>query len=410
MKKIILLLALNVSILCFGQGNTHNQTGGKFEGLAMTPPMGWNSWNTFATNIDEKLVKETADIMVSSGMAAAGYNYIVLDDGWMTKERDVNGDLVPDPAKFPNGMKAVVDYVHSKGLKFGLYNCAGTQTCAGYPGTRGYEYQDARFYAGLEIDFLKYDWCNTKGITAPEAYTTMSNALKKAGRPIVFSLCEWGDNQPWDWGKPVGNLWRISGDIYPCFDCEFKHPENWSSWGFMKIAEMRKDIRKYSGPDHWNDFDMMEVGNEMNDIEDKSHFAIWCMLSSPLIAGNDFRKMSKETLAILTNKELIAINQDKLGIQGFKYSAEDGLEVWVKPLADKSWAVTFLNRSEVAKKVNFDWKKHLIKDADFGYEADFSKTVFKLKDLWKNKAIGNTSKNFVSDLAAHDVITLKLIP
>jgi alpha-galactosidase len=408
MKKAIVLAFTIWCNLIFSQGNTHTQTGGKFEGLAMTPPMGWNSWNTFGTSIDEKLVKETADIMVSSGMAAAGYNYIVLDDGWMTRERDANGDLVPDPVKFPSGMKAVVDYVHSKGLKFGLYNCAGTQTCAGYPGTRGYEYQDARFYAKLEIDFLKYDWCNTKGITAQEAYTTMSNALKTAGRPIVFSLCEWGDNQPWEWGKPVGNLWRISGDIYPCFDCEFKHPENWSSWGFMKIAEMRKDIRKYSGPDHWNDFDMMEVGNEMNDTEDKSHFAIWCMLSSPLVAGNDFRKMSKETLAILTNKDLIAINQDKLGIQGFKYSAEEGLEVWVKPLSDGNWAVTFLNRSEVSKKINFDWKKHLIKDTDFGYEADFGKTVYKLKDLWKNKEIGNTKKNFVSELASHDVITLKL--
>ncbi|WP_035647771.1 glycoside hydrolase family 27 protein [Flavobacterium sp. ASV13] len=410
MKKIVSAFALFISCLSFGQGNTHNQPGGKFEGLAMTPPMGWNSWNTFGTDINEKLVKETADIMVSSGLAAAGYNYIVLDDGWMTRERDANGDLIPDPVKFPNGMKALIDYVHSKGLKFGLYNCAGTQTCAGYPGTRGYEYQDARFYAKLGIDFLKYDWCNTKGITAPEAYTTMSNALKVAGRPIVFSLCEWGDNQPWEWGKPIGNLWRISGDIYPCFDCEFKHPENWSSWGFMKIAEMRKDIRKYSGPDHWNDFDMMEVGNEMNDTEDKSHFAMWCMLSSPLFTGNDYRKMSKETLAILTNKDLIAVNQDKLGIQGFKYAAEDGLEVWVKPLSDGNWAITFLNRSDVAKKVNFDFKKNTIKDADFGYEADFNKVNYKIKDLWKNKEIGTTKKNFVSDLASHDVITLRLMP
>ncbi|MEO7976812.1 glycoside hydrolase family 27 protein [Flavobacterium sp.] len=410
MKKIILLLVLSVSVLSFGQGNTHMQAAGKFEGLAMTPPMGWNSWNTFATNIDEKLVKETADIMVSSGMAAAGYNYIVLDDGWMAKERDANGDLVPDLVKFPNGMKPVIDYVHSKGLKFGLYNCAGTQTCAGYPGTRGYEYQDARFYAKLGIDFLKYDWCNTKGITAPEAYSTMSNALKTAGRPIVFSLCEWGDNKPWEWGKPVGNLWRISGDIYPCFDCEFKHPENWSSWGFMKIADMRKDIRKYSGPDHWNDFDMMEVGNEMNNIEDKAHFSLWCMLASPLFSGNDYRKMSKETLAILTNKELIAVNQDKLGIQGFKYFEDNGLEVWVKPLADENWAVTFLNRSDVAKKINFDWNKNTIKDTDFGYEADFNKKTFKIKDLWKNKEAGNTKKNFISEIASHDVITLKLIP
>lgn len=409
MKKLLFTLLLSgLTFGAFSQGNVYKQGFGKYEGLAMTPPMGWNSWNTFETNIDEKLVKETADIMVSSGMAAAGYNYIVLDDGWMTKERNKEGNLVPDPVKFPSGMKALVDYVHAKGLKFGLYNCAGTHTCAGYPGTRGYEYQDARFYANLNIDFLKYDWCNTEGINAKEAYTTMSNALKTAGKPIVFSLCEWGDNQPWEWGKPVGNLWRISGDIYPCFDCEYKHEGNWSSWGFMKILEMRKDIRKYSGPDHWNDFDMLEVGNDMNDTEDKSHFTMWSMMSSPLIAGNDLRKMTKETLAILTNKELIAINQDKLGIQGFKYSAEDGLEVWVKPLSDGNWAITFLNRSEATKKINFDWKKHTIKDTDFNLEANLETTVYKIKDLWKDKIIGTTKKAFQAEIASHDVITLKL--
>ena len=398
-----------LSFTTFGQGNKYVQGHGKFEGLAMSPPMGWNSWNTFETNIDEKLVKETADIMVASGMAASGYNYIVLDDGWMAKERDANGNLVPDPIKFPNGMKNLIDYVHSKGLKFGLYNCAGTSTCAGYPGTRGYEYQDARFYANLNIDYLKYDWCNTAGINASEAYATMSNALKTAGKPIVFSLCEWGDNKPWDWAKPIGNLWRISGDIYPCFDCEYHHEEgNWSSWGFMKILEMRKDIRKYSGPDQWNDFDMLEVGNGMTVTEDKSHFAMWCMVSSPLIAGNDVRKMSKETLAILTNKELIAVNQDKLGIQGFKLSEDDGLEVWVKPLAEGNWAITFLNRTEEFKEINFDWKKNLIKDVDFGFEADFNTTTFKIKNLWKNKEVGTTKKNFSSEIASHDVIVLKL--
>ncbi|MDI1304263.1 MAG: glycoside hydrolase family 27 protein [bacterium] len=409
-KTTISFLLLLLPFIGFSQGNKVTQTGGKFDGLAMTPPMGWNSWNTFETNIDEKLIKETADIMVTSGMEAAGYNYIVLDDGWMAKERDKNGNLVADPVKFPSGIKALIDYVHSKGLKFGLYNCAGTSTCAGYPGTRGYEYQDARFYASLGIDFLKYDWCNTAGINAPEAYATMSNALKTAGRPIVFSLCEWGDNKPWDWAKPIGNLWRISGDIYPCFDCEFHHEEgNWSSWGFMKILEMRKDIRKFSGPDHWNDFDMLEVGDGMTNTEDKAHFTMWSMMASPLIAGNDFRKMSKETLAILTNKELIAVNQDKLGIQGFKYSSEDGLEVWVKPLSDDNWAITFVNRSDVTKKVNFDWKKQLIKDADFNLEANFNTTSYKIKNLWENKEAGNTKKAFVANLASHDVITLKLI-
>lgn len=409
MRKIIKVITILLVNLSFSQGNIHTQTAVKFEGLAMTPTMGWNSWNTFATNIDEKLVKETADIMVSSGLAAAGYNYIVLDDGWMTMERDKNGDLVPDPVKFPGGMKSLIDYVHAKGLKFGLYNCAGTKTCAGYPGSRGYEYQDARFYAKLGVDYLKYDWCNTEGITAKEAYKTMSNALKTAGRPIVFSICEWGDNQPWEWAEPIGNLWRISGDIYPCFDCEFKHPENWSSWGFMKIADMRKDIRKYSGPDHWNDFDMMEVGNEMNATEDKTHFSLWCMLSSPLFTGNDYRKMTPETLNILKNKEMIAVNQDKLGIQGFKYLSEDGLEIWVKPLAEGHWVLTFLNRSDAVKKINFDWKKHTIADPDFDYKADFTAAVYKIKDLWKNKDAGTTKKPYISELNPHDVITLKLI-
>lgn len=372
--------------------------------------MGWNSWNTFEVNINEDLVKKTADIIVSSGLKDAGYEYIVLDDGWMVKDhRDKNGDLIPDPVKFPHGMKALIDYVHSKGLKFGLYNCAGTQTCAGYPGTRGYEYQDARFYANLGIDFLKYDWCNTNGINATEAYTTMSKALKAAGKPIVFSICEWGDNQPWDWATPVGNLWRISGDIYPCFDCEYKHEEgNWSSWGVLRILEMRKDIRKFSGPDHWNDFDMMEVGNGMTNTEDKSHFTLWSMMASPLFAGNDLRIMKSETLNILTNKEIIAINQDALGIQGFKYQSENGVDVWVKPLFDENWAVVFLNRSDKTQKINFDWKKHIIEDNDFKFILNLTSQKYNVRDLWEHINLGNTNKIFQKELAPHDVIAIKL--
>ena len=372
--------------------------------------MGWNSWNTFEVNINEDLVKKTADIIVSSGLKDAGYEYIVLDDGWMVKDhRDKNGDLIPDPVKFPHGMKALIDYVHSKGLKFGLYNCAGTQTCAGYPGTRGYEYQDARFYANLGIDFLKYDWCNTNGINATEAYTTMSKALKAAGKPIVFSICEWGDNQPWDWATPVGNLWRISGDIYPCFDCEYKHEEgNWSSWGVLRILEMRKDIRKFSGPDHWNDFDMMEVGNGMTITEDKSHFTLWSMMASPLFAGNDLRIMKPETLNILTNKEIIAINQDALGIQGFKYQSENGVDVWVKPLFDENWAVVFLNRSDKTQKINFDWKKHIIEDNDFKFILNLTSQKYNVRDLWEHINLGNTNKIFQKELAPHDVIAIKL--
>lgn len=401
MKKIIKLIAFISFPLCFAQ---------KFENVAQTPPMGWNSWNTFEVNINEDLVKKTADIIVSSGMKDAGYEYIVLDDGWMIKDhRDKNGDLIPDPVKFPNGMKALIDYVHSKGLKFGLYNCAGTQTCAGYPGTRGYEYQDARFYANLGIDFLKYDWCNTAGINATEAYTTMSKALKAAGKPIVFSICEWGDNQPWNWATPIGNLWRISGDIYPCFDCEYKHEEgNWSSWGVLRILEMRKDIRRFSGPDHWNDFDMMEVGNGMTNTEDKSHFTLWSMMASPLFAGNDLRIMKPETLKILTNKEMIAINQDKLGIQGFKYQSENGIDVWVKPLSDDNWAVVFLNRSDKTQKINFDWKKHIIEDKDFKFTLDLNNQIYNLRDLWEHKDLGKTNKVFNKELTSHDVVALKL--
>lgn len=401
MKKIIKLIVFISFPLCFAQ---------KFENVALTPPMGWNSWNTFEVNINEDLVKKTADIIVSSGLKDAGYEYIVLDDGWMVKDhRDKNGDLIPDPVKFPHGMKALIDYVHSKGLKFGLYNCAGTQTCAGYPGTRGYEYQDARFYANLGIDFLKYDWCNTNGINATEAYTTMSKALKAAGKPIVFSICEWGDNQPWDWATPVGNLWRISGDIYPCFDCEYKHEEgNWSSWGVLRILEMRKDIRKFSGPDHWNDFDMMEVGNGMTNTEDKSHFTLWSMMASPLFAGNDLRIMKSETLNILTNKEIIAINQDALGIQGFKYQSENGVDVWVKPLFDENWAVVFLNRSDKTQKINFDWKKHIIEDKDFKYILNLTSQKYNVRDLWEHINLGNTNKIFQKELASHDVIAIKL--
>lgn len=401
MKKIIKLIVFISFPLCFAQ---------KFENVALTPPMGWNSWNTFEVNINEDLVKKTADIIVSSGLKDAGYEYIVLDDGWMVKDhRDKNGDLVPDPVKFPHGMKALIDYVHYKGLKFGLYNCAGTQTCAGYPGTRGYEYQDARFYANLGIDFLKYDWCNTNGINATEAYTTMSKALKAAGKPIVFSICEWGDNQPWDWATPVGNLWRISGDIYPCFDCEYKHEEgNWSSWGVLRILEMRKDIRKFSGPDHWNDFDMMEVGNGMTITEDKSHFTLWSMMASPLFAGNDLRIMKPETLNILTNKEIIAINQDALGIQGFKYQSENGVDVWVKPLFDENWAVVFLNRSDKTQKINFDWKKHIIEDNDFKFILNLTSQKYNVRDLWEHINLGNTNKIFQKELAPHDVIAIKL--
>lgn len=400
MKKIFPVVLLLINVNAFSQ---------KFEGLALKPPMGWNSWNTFETNINEELVKQTADLMVTGGMKDAGYQYIVLDDGWMSKERDTKtGDLVADAEKFPNGLKKLVEYVHSKGLKFGLYNCAGTQTCAGYPGTRGYEYQDARFYASINIDYLKYDWCNTQGITAKEAYTTMSKALKLAGRPIVFSLCEWGDNKPWEWAAPLGQLWRTTGDIYPCFDCEFSHG-SWSSWGVMKIVDMRKNIRQYAGPGHWNDPDMMEVGNGMAVNEDRTHFSLWAMMAAPLIAGNDLRKMNAATQQILTNKEVIDIDQDALGVQAFVQSSKDSMETWIKPLLNNEWAFCFLNRSTKPIAINFNFKENPVADSVSKTAVDFNKISYTLRDVWKKITVGSTNKNFVSIVPPHDVVMLKLI-
>ena len=399
MKKRFLLFLIIISLKCFSQ---------KYENLALTPPMGWNSWNTFQTSIDEKLVKDIADLFVSSGMKDAGYAYIVLDDGWMTMERDPKtGDLIPDPAKFPSGMKSLVEYVHSKGLKFGLYNCAGTKTCAGYPGTRGYEYQDARFYASLGIDYLKYDWCNTEGINAKEAYTTMSKALRAAGRPIVFSLCEWGTNKPWEWATPVGELWRTTGDIYHCFDC-IKDYGTWKSLGVMQILDLQDTLRRFAGPGHWNDPDMMEVGNGLTDNENRAHFSMWSMLAAPLMTGNDLRSMTSTTRDILTKKDVIDVNQDPLGIQGFKYSTWDSVETWVRPLQNDEWAVTFLNRSVKPKQIQFNWTSEVISDTLFHRELNTSTTEYRIYDLWQNKDLGKTKRPLKSTVPGHDVLMLRL--
>ncbi|MGI8952125.1 MAG: glycoside hydrolase family 27 protein [Chitinophagaceae bacterium] len=398
MKKILLSFLLIASIKMYAQ---------KFEGLALTPPMGWNSWNTFQTNINEQLVMKTADVMVSSRMKDAGYTYLVLDDGWMAMERDSAGNLVADPKKFPHGMKVVADYVHSKGLKFGLYNCAGTKTCAGYPGTRGYEYQDAKFYASVGIDYLKFDWCNTEGINAKEAYTTMSKALKAAGRPIVFSLCEWGTNKPWEWAASVGELWRTTGDISAQFD-SVKNMGTWTSNGIMHIVDLETDLRKYAGPGHWNDPDMLEVGNGLSTSENRAHFSMWCMLAAPLIAGNDITKMSKETDSILTNKKAIAVDQDAAGIQGFRYASNNGLETWMKPLKNGDWAVCFLNRASTPQKILFNWKDKMIDDTLSNKQLNAQTTTYKIEDLWAKKSLGNTASALSTTVPPHDVLMLRL--
>jgi alpha-galactosidase len=377
--------------------------------LASTPPMGFNTWNTFQTKISEDMLKEMVDIYVSSGMKESGYQYFVLDDGWMAMERDQNGSLVADPVKFPHGMKAFADYVHSKGLKFGIYNCAGSKTCAGYPGTRGHEYEDARLYASWGVDFLKYDWCNTDSLNTPEAYKTMSAALKATGRPIVFSICEWGGHTPWLWAGGVGELYRTTGDITPSFVID-KNYGNWTAQSVVSILDKQVPIRKYNGPNHWNDPDMLEVGNGMTYNEDKSHFSLWCMLAAPLAAGNDLRKMSPQTKDILTNKEMIAVDQDERGISAFKMVMEDSLELWVKPLKNNEVALCFFNRTSGSRKLTLNWKDLNISDAQSGLEIHFDNQYFSLRDLWLKKDAGKTDKKLERDLASHDVIVFKLTP
>ncbi|MBP6672299.1 MAG: glycoside hydrolase family 27 protein [Bacteroidetes bacterium] len=386
-----------------------NAAAQKFEGLALTPPMGWNSWNNFGCSVDESLIRKTADAMIASGMKAAGYQYVIIDDCWHGG-RDSLGFIYPDPKHFPTGMKALADYIHSKGLKLGIYSCAGNKTCAGHPGSRGYEYQDAITYAKWGIDFLKYDWCNTSGINATAAYTTMRDALYAAGRPMIFSICEWGENTPWTWGKEIGHLWRTTGDITDCFDCQIDHG-TWSSWGIMRTAEMRKDIRKYAGPGHWNDPDMMEVGNSgLTVSESRAHFSLWCMMAAPLIAGNDIRSMTKETANLLTNTEVIAVDQDSLGVQGFRYiDLPNGIDVWIKPLKDEQWAVCFLNRSDKKQTLDFQWSKHDLYD-DLTKRSVKKDVVYQLRDLWNKKNIGTTTTTLTADIASHDVLMVRLIP
>ena len=398
MKKILLLLLVVIATNAFGQKN---------ENLALTPPLGWNSWNTFATDINEDLIKETVDAIVEHGLKDAGYEYVVLDDGWMAKQRDENGKLYGDPEKFPGGMKALGDYIHSKGLKFGIYNCAGNKTCAGYPGSRGFEYQDAVTYASWGVDYLKYDWCNTEKLNAEGAYLTMRDALLATGRPIVFSICEWGENKPWEWGKDIGHLWRVSGDIINCWDCEIGHG-SWSSWGVWKIINMRKDIRKYAGPGHWNDFDMMEVGNGMTEAEDRTHFAMWSLLASPLIMGNDVRNMNKATQKTLTNKEVIAVNQDKLGIQGFRFNNENNIETWVKPLSDGAWAIAFVNMSDDVANLEFDWQKYDMGDGLTQKFIDFKRDIYSIRDLFEHQNLGKTASMLTSQIGPHDVLFIKI--
>ncbi len=375
--------------------------------LGLTPPMGWNSWNTFGCDVDEAMIRQMADAMVASGMKDAGYAYINIDDCWHGK-RDADGNIQPDPKTFPSGMKALADYIHARGLKIGLYSDAGNTTCAGRPGSRGHEYQDALTYARWGIDYVKYDWCDTKGISAPAAYTTMRDAIRASGRDMVFSICEWGDNKPWEWAPGIGHAWRTTGDITPCWNCEHNHG-SWSSFGVLPILDKQAGLRKHAGPGHWNDMDMMEVGNGMSEEEDRAHFSLWAMLASPLIAGNDLRTMTDATRRILTHRDMIAINQDRLGIQAMKWIDEGEIELFLKPLDNGGYALLVLNRTDDARAYTLDWSSHDMKDDISGRAIEFKKQRFSWRDVW-NDNTGSTLTPFSTTIPAHGVVVLRLSP
>lgn len=405
MKRIKLWLAAVVLLptMCFAQ---------KWENLAQTPQMGWSSWNKFQGNINEDIIKGIADALVSSGLRDAGYTYINIDDCWHG-QRDADGFIQPDPKHFPSGMKALADYVHARGLKLGIYSDAGTETCAGRPGSLGHEYQDALQYARWEVDYLKYDWCNTTNVNPRGAYQLISDALCAAGRPIFLSMCEWGDNQPWRWARDIGHSWRIGPDIWCSFDSTRVFP-TYVQYSVLDCINKNDSLRRYAGPGHWNDPDMLEVGNGLSVNQDRAHFTMWCMMASPLILGNDVRNMSAETKLILTNRDLIAINQDRLGVQGLRFLSRDGLDYWFKPLANGDWAMTIFNPTHKPIACNLNWQDFNFTDDEVSKRStEFDKYIYKVKNLWTGRMEGKTSTKQKVErklvVPAQDVIVYRLV-
>ncbi|HSG80821.1 MAG TPA: alpha-galactosidase [Gemmatimonadota bacterium] len=365
-------------------------------GLAMTPPMGWNSWNGFGCDVSEQLIMETADAMLASGMVDVGYEYVVIDDCWQV-DRDGEGNIVADPDRFPSGMKALADYVHARGLKFGLYSDAGTATCGGRPGSRGHEFRDARTYAEWGVDYLKYDWCNAEEQDAEESYALMRQALNQAGRPVVFSVCEWGTNQPWLWARGIGHLWRTTFDILDCWDCT----NQWGGMGFSLIVDAQAGLEAYAGPGGWNDPDMLQVGNGgLSSTESRAHFSLWAVLAAPLMAGNDLRDMPGDIRQILTNAEVIAVDQDPLGRQGRRVRDDGDLEVWARELMDGGRAVVLFNRGVVDAEITAGWP-------DLGYPATLAAEV---RDLWRHEDLGSYSGAYSATVPPHGVVMVRVTP
>ncbi len=356
-------------------------------GVARTPPMGWNSWNHFGCDVSAQLIRETADAMVTSGLRDAGYQFVVIDDCWQTA-RDARGRLVADSVRFPGGIKPLADYVHARGLKFGIYTDAGRKTCQGRPGTYGFEALDARAFAEWGVDYVKEDWCYAEGLEAATQYTRFRNALAATGRPIVFSICEWGSDGPWNWGPATGNLWRTTDDIQ----------DTWAS--MLSNLDISGQHASAARPGAWNDPDMLEVGNGgMTDDEYRAHFSLWAIMAAPLIAGNDVRAMSPATRDILTNSEVIAVDQDSLGIQGTLVSERNpDLQVWMKPLKDGGRAVVLLNRSALQSVISASWwRLRIVRPA-------------RVRDLWRHADLGTFSDHFSATVPAHGAVMVRVTP
>lgn len=359
-------------------------------GIGLTPQMGWNSWNHFQCNINEQMIRETADAMVSTGLAAAGYKYVNLDDCWAELNRDSQGNLVPRRSTFPSGIKALADYVHSKGLKIGIYSDAGVQTCSKtMPGSLGHEEQDAKTFASWGIDYLKYDNCNNNNVTARQRYPIMSKALLNCGRPIFFSLCEWGQENVATWAPGIANSWRTTGDI----------ADNWNV--MTSLADQNDQWASYAGPGGWNDPDMLEVGNGGMSVEEyRSHFSIWALAKAPLLIGCDIRAMNNATLEILSNKEVIAVNQDKLGIQGKKVKSNANLEIWAGKLSKNRIAVVLWNRGSSTAWITAYW-------AEIGLSPS---TVVNARDIWAHRTQKSVKGKIYQKVKSHDCKMYVLTP
>ncbi len=357
-------------------------------GLSRTPPMGWSSWPKFGCNVDESLIKRQADALIRSGMRDTGYQYVNIDDCWEVS-RDNQGQIVADPTRFPDGIKALADYVHQKGLKLGIYTSAGRKTCQGRPGSYGHEQQDANTYASWGIDYVKDDWCDSAGLDAQTQYTKMRDALAHTERPMVFSICEWGVNAPWVWGPRTGNLWRTTPDI----------EDNWLS--MLSNLDSSSQHAAAAGPGHWNDPDFLEVGNGgMMESENRAQLSMWAIMAAPLIAGNDLPTMSSATATTLMNPEVIAVDQDLVGIQGTKVSDNGtGLQVWSKPLhAQRSRAIALFNRSDAAAKITVTWQ-----------EIGLAPGRATVRDLWAHADRGPFTDQYTAAIGAHDVVLLKIV-